>query len=301
MGVLTPLTYLQAVLMGLLQGVTELFPISSLGHSVLVPSLFGWHNLVAAQSQPRSFFLAFIVGLHVGTAAGLLVYYRATWFELARGLSDQLRRARERGPRVLWRLDEATTNSSYRLLALLVLASVPVGLVGLVFEKKLRVLFAKPLDAAIFLTLNGVILLLGEWLRRGQGRHARRRTLATMSPLGAVVIGASQILALFAGISRSGVSMVAGLLGRYSHEESAQFSFLLATPIILAAGVLKLPDLFGPLGHGVRSQTLVGALVAAVAAYVSVHFLVRYFTTKTLTPFGLYCLGVGAFCVAHFA
>ncbi|MDE3007943.1 MAG: undecaprenyl-diphosphate phosphatase [Acidobacteriota bacterium] len=298
---MSPLTYVQAVIMGLLQGVTELFPISSLGHSVLVPSLFGWHNLVAAQSQPRSFFLAFIVGLHVGTAAGLLVYYRATWFELARGLGDQLRRARERGPRALWRLDDATTNPEYRLLALLVLASVPVGLVGLVFEKKFRVLFAKPLDAAIFLTLNGVILLIGEWLRRGQGRHARRRTLATMRPLGAVVIGSSQILALFAGISRSGVSMVAGLLGRYSHEESARFSFLLATPIILAAGVLKLPDLFGPLGHGVRAQTLVGALFAAIAAYVSVRFLVRYFTTKTLTPFGLYCLGVGAFCVAHFA
>jgi len=300
-GVLSPLTYFQAVVMGLLQGVTELFPISSLGHSVLIPSLLGWHNLVGAQSQSTSFFLAFIVGLHVGTALGLLVYYRRTWIELFAGLVAQLRGARERGASSLWRLNAPGTNPRYRLLAMLVLASIPVGLVGVVFEKKLRVLFAKPLAAAVFLTINGLILLVGEQLRRGQGRHARHRHLATMSPLGAFAIGSSQILALFAGISRSGVSMVAGLLGRYDHEESARFSFLLATPVILAAGVLKLPDLMGSLGNGVRTQTLVGALFAAFAAYFSVRFLVRWFTTKTLTPFGLYCLGVGAFCIAHFA
>lgn len=287
--------------MGLLQGVTELFPISSLGHSVLVPSLFGWHNLVRAQSQSHSFFLAFIVGLHVGTALGLLAYYWRTWLDLLNGLTAQLRGVRERGVASLWHLNAPDTNDRYRLFALLVLASVPVGLVGVVFEKKFRVLFAKPLDAAIFLTINGLILLGGEQLRKGQGRHARHEQLATMSARSALLIGSSQILALFAGISRSGVSMVAGLLGRYSHEESARFSFLLATPIILAAGVLKLPDLFGPLGNGVRTQTLVGALCAALASYFSVRYLVRWFTTKTLTPFGLYCLGLGAFCVAHFA
>ncbi len=298
---LSPLTYLQAVIMGLLQGVTELFPISSLGHSVLVPSLLGWHNLVRAQSQSHSFFLAFIVGLHVGTALGLLVYYWRTWVELLGGLGRQLRVARERGVSSLWHLNAPGTNSRYRLLALLFVASIPVGLVGVLFEKKFRVLFAKPLAAAIFLTINGVILLVGEQLRKGQGRHARHERLATMSPRSALLIGSSQILALFAGISRSGVSMVAGLLGRYDHEESARFSFLLATPVILAAGVLKLPDLFGPLGQGVRTQTLVGALCAAVASFISVRYLVRWFATKTLTPFGIYCLAVGSFCVAHFA
>lgn len=287
--------------MGLLQGVTELFPISSLGHSVLVPSLFGWHNLVRAQSQSHSFFLAFIVGLHVGTALGLLAYYWRTWVGLFVGLGRQLRLARDCGTSSLWRLNAPETNDRYRLLALLVVASIPVGLVGVLFEKRFRVLFAKPLAAAIFLTINGVILLVGEQLRKGQGRHARHQRLATMSPRSALLIGSSQILALFAGISRSGVSMVAGLIGGYDHEESARFSFLLATPVILAAGVLKLPDLFGPLGNGVRTQTLVGALCAAAASFVSVRFLVRWFTTKSLAPFGFYCLAVGSFCVAHFA
>jgi undecaprenyl-diphosphatase len=299
--VLASLTYFQAIVMGLVQGVTELFPVSSLGHGVLLPGVLGWHNLVSSQSQSQSFFLVFLVGLHVGTALGLIVYYRATWFKLFKGLQRQLRVSREEGASSLWRLSNEQMDRDYRLLLLLVLGSIPVGIVGVVLEKPLRELFAKPLAAAIFLTLNGVILLVGERMRNNRGRHARYEKIDTLSGRNAFAIGAAQILALFAGISRSGVTMVAGLTRGLDHEDAANFSFLLATPVILLAGLYKLPSLMGHLGQGVRSQTLVGALCAGVAAYVAVRFLTRWFTTKTLNPFGIYCLVAGLACVVRFA
>jgi undecaprenyl-diphosphatase len=295
------LTYFQAVVMGLVQGVTELFPISSLGHGVLVPALFGWHNLVSSQSATQSFFLVFLVGLHVGTAVGLIVFYRRTWAALMRGLGRQLSATRTNGVSSLWQLRDPDMDPSYRLLLILAVGSVPVGIAGLFLEKTLRELFAKPLAAAIFLTVNGVILLVGEGLLRSRGRHVKHQNLDTMTIPGALAIGSSQILALFAGISRSGVTMVAGLLGRLDHEEAANFSFLLATPVILLAGLYKLPSLMGSLGDGVRLQTLVGALCAMVAAYLAVRFLTRWFATKTLRPFGIYCLVAGLLCVVRFA
>jgi len=295
------LSYLQAIVMGLVQGITELFPVSSLGHGVLIPALFGWHNLVSSQSVKQSFFLVFLVGLHVGTAVGLVVFYRRTWLTLFRGLFDQLHQARQSGVSSLWRLNAPSIDRHYRLLALLAIGSVPVGVVGVVLESKLRELFAKPLAAAIFLTVNGVILLVGEALRRGRGRHARLGRLDTMTASGALGVGSAQILALLAGISRSGVTMVAGLLNGLDHEESANFAFLLATPVILMAGLYKLPQLFGSLGDGVRLQTLVGAICAMVTAYLSVRVLTRWFKTRTLTPFAIYCLVAGALCVVRFA
>jgi len=192
-------------------------------------------------------------------------------------------------------------DKNYRLLFVLAIGSVPVGIAGVLLEHKLRVLFAKPLAAAIFLSVNGVILLLGERLLRSHGRHARFKKLDAMTPLSAFAIGSSQILALFAGISRSGVTMVSGLMDGLDHEESANFAFLLATPVILLAGLYKLPDLMGSLGDGVRLQTLVGALCAMGAAYVAVRFLTKWFTTKTLIPFGIYSLVVGLLCVIRFA
>ena len=287
--------------MGLTQGISELFPVSSLGHSVLLPALLGWHNLVNSQSASQSFFLAFIVGLHVGTALGLLVYYRRTWGALFRGLGRQLAAVPRAGVSSLWHLNELDTDPNYRLLFVLAVATVPVGLAGLVLERKLRVLFAKPLAAAIFLTINGVILLVGERLRRNNGKHVRFNKLERLSARGAFAIGCAQIFALLAWISRSGISMVAGLMDGLDHEESANFAFLLATPVILLAGVLKLPDLVGPLGDGVRYQTLVGALCAMVTALISVRFLTKWFTTKTLIPFGFYSLVVGLLCVIRFA
>jgi undecaprenyl-diphosphatase len=301
------ISYLQAIVIGLLQGVTELFPVSSLGHSVLVPALLGWDAVLRDQSAQESPYLAFLVGLHVATALALLVFFRAEWTRIVRGLARSLRRRQVETP------DE-------RLGWLLVVATIPAGIIGLAFEHTLRILFAKPLAAAVFLTVNGLILLAGEHLRRRPGRSPGRggpraddlapalgqmRTkparLASLTVPGALLIGSAQILAFFAGISRSGATMVAGLVWGLDHEDAARFSFLLATPIILAAGVYKLPDLLGPNGDGVRGQVLAGSAVAAVAAYLSVRFLTRWFTTRTLTPFAAYCLVVGLACIVRFA
>ena len=292
------ISYFQAVVIGLLQGVTELFPVSSLGHSVLIPALFGWHGLVAGQAADESFYLAFLVGLHVATALALVVYFRTEWVRIFAGLRRSLQRRR-------------IETAEERLGWLLVVGTVPVGLTGLLFEHSLRVVFAKPLAAAVFLTLNGVILLAGERLRRradnrvlvgaDQTRQVAQPTLDTLTFKESAIIGAAQIPALFAGISRSGTTMVGGLFRGLNHEDAVRFSFLLATPIILAAGVYKLPDLLGPLGNGIRGQILVGSLCAGIAAYAAVRYLVRYFTTKTLNPFGIYCLVAGTLAILRFA
>jgi undecaprenyl-diphosphatase len=288
------MSYIQAIVIGLLQGVTELFPISSLGHSVLIPALLGWNSLVKGQSADESFYLAFLVGLHVATAIALLIFFWKDWERIARGF---LRSVRHR------RVDD---DPDARFAWLLIIGTIPVGLFGLVFEHQLRTIFAKPLAAAIFLTINGVILLGGELVRRRTDAHAAsgkapRRRLTTFKPLDALLVGGSEILALFAGISRSGATMVAGLLRGLSHEDAARFSFMLATPVILAAGFYKLPDLLGSNGSGVRGQILVGSICAGVAAYFSVRFLIRYFETRNLTPFGIYCVVFGVFCIFRFA
>jgi undecaprenyl-diphosphatase len=297
------ISYFQAIVIGLLQGVTELFPVSSLGHSVLLPALLGWNQVVASQSARESFYLAFLVGLHVATALALLWFYRDQWARIIAALVRSLRTRR-------------IETADERLGWLLVVASIPAGLVGVAFEHALRVLFAKPLAAAVFLTCNGVVLLAGERLRRrapvastvaagtaatDSSAQGRARELSSLGFGDALLIGATQILAFFAGISRSGVTMVAGLARGLDHEDAARFAFLLATPIILAAGLYKLPDLLGPNGNGVRGQVLAGSVVAAFAAYLSVRFLTRYFQTRTLTPFAIYCLLVGAACIVRFA
>src|ERR1019366_1032987 len=287
--------------MGLVQGVTELFPVSSLGHGVLLPGILGWHNLVSSQSQAQSFFLVFLVGLHVGTAIGLVAFYRATWRKLIEGLVRQVKASREEGASSLWRLSSERMDRDYRMLYLLVLGSIPVGVVGVVLEKPLRELFARPLAAAIFLPINGVILLAGDRMRKKRGAPGRYEKIETLSGRNAFAIGSAQVLALFAGISRSGVTMVAGLTRGLDHEDAANFSFLLATPVILLAGLYKLPSLMGHLGQGVRAQTAVGAVCAGIAAYIAVRFLTRWFTTKTLKPFGIYCLVAGIAWVVRFA
>ncbi|HEY8081543.1 MAG TPA: undecaprenyl-diphosphate phosphatase [Acidimicrobiales bacterium] len=306
------LSYFHAIVMGVLQGVTELFPVSSLGHSVIIPALFGWTDLVNSHGGPlesasESFYLAFVVGLHVGTAVGLLVYYRRDWVRIIGAFFRTLRTRRAETP-------------DQRFAWLLIFATIPVGIIGLVFEHKLRVLFAKPLAASIFLTINGVILIGGEVVRRRTLEHGGRlgarkgrhvavsdaeaggfRHLDTLSYERGTVIGTTQILALFAGISRSGVTMVTGILNGLDHEDAARFSFMLATPVIFLAGLLKLPDLTGPLGDGVRTQTVVAAICAGVAAWFSVRFLVNWFKTKTLWPFGVYCVLAGVSCTIYFS
>ncbi len=290
-----PLTYLQAIVIGIIQGITELFPISSLGHSVLIPELLGWDKLVTGQSAGESFYLAFLVGLHVATALALVVFFWRDWVAIVRGFFTSIAKRRmETAPeRMAW---------------LLVLGTIPVGIVGLVFEHDLRTVFAKPTAAAIFLTINGLILLGGERLRRrAEVRDLARthehhvdvvdqdvaRDLSTLEMREGVLIGSSQILALFAGISRSGVTMVAGLLRGLDHEDAMKLSFMLATPVILAAGVYKLPDLAGSNGDHIRGQVLVGSIAAGIAAYLSVRFLERFFRTRTLMPFAIYSLVAG--------
>src|SRR2546421_6241084 len=296
------MTYLQAIVIGLLQGVTELFPISSLGHSVLLPGWLGWDSLVHGQSADESFYLAFLVGVHVATALALLVFFRQDWVRIIRGLFRSLRRRRIESP------DE-------RLAWLLIIATIPTGLTGLLLEHTFRTVFAKPLAAAVFLTINGLILLGGERVRRrAEVRELARaapthggpeveegRQLATLDFKEAGVIGVAQTFALFAGISRSGITMVAGLVRGLNHEDAARFSFLLATPLIFAAGVYKIPDLLGPLGNGVRAQALVGAVFSGVAAYLSTKFLLKFFETRSLLPFGIYCLVAGGLCILRFA
>jgi len=289
-----PLTFFRAIVLGLIQGVTELFPISSLGHTVLLPTLFGWHDLVKAQSQRNSFYLVFVVGLHCASALALLVFYWKDWVRIIGAFFRTLRTRK-------------IETSEERLAWLIIVATIPAGIVGVLLATPLQDLFSKPLAAAIFLTLNGFVLLGGERLRsRSQVRAlaARQgvtpeggRRLDTLAFPEAGVIGLGQVLALLAGFSRSGVTMVAGLLRGLDHEDAVKFAFLLATPVILAAGLYKLPELFGHLGNGIRGQVLAGSVVAAVASYGSARFLTRYFKTRTLTPFGIYCIAAGVFFI----
>jgi undecaprenyl-diphosphatase len=338
------MSYLQAIVIALVQGVTELFPVSSLGHSVIVPAWLGgsWNTLVtqsAQQSSESSFYLAFLVALHVSTALALLWFFRADWIRIISGFIRSVRRS----------IDDrqfSILGSDERLAWLIVIASIPVGLTGLLLEHTFRTLFAKPLAASIFLTINGLILLAGERYRRrtepaeaparpvpparmpiagGSPNldvqqamlHAKRRGPRSIEELNEAYasdvrisqipyrdggfIGLLQVFALLPGISRSGITMVGGLWRGLDHEDAARFAFLLATPPILAAGVLKLPSLFGHAGAHIHGQVAVGFVITGVTAYLSVRYLVRYFRTRTLTPFAIYCLVAGLASIVRFA
>jgi undecaprenyl-diphosphatase len=354
------MTYTEAMVVGLIQGVTELFPVSSLGHNVLIPALVGgsWARDLNV-AAPESPYLAFIVGLHVATAIALLIYFWRDWVRIIRGFFTSIR-------------DRDITTGDQKLAWMIIIATIPVGLAGLLFEHAFRVLFGKPILAAVFLIVNGVILFSGEKFRTrtsrqadeevaeerrqatappqvqrepaagvaavglaaageggtttvgpprrpGHGSHAAAkpdprelraaesaaavradRRLSKLDYVQALLIGAAQILALLAGISRDGVTMVAGMFRGLSREDSARFAFLLATPVILAAGALKVGDLIH-LGHGIYGPILVGSILSGVGAYVSVRYLVRYFQTRTLTPFAIYCVlfGVGSIIYLH--
>lgn len=340
------MSYLQAIVIALVQGFTELFPVSSLGHSVLVPAWIGgsWQTLVtqsASANSESSFYLAFIVGLHVATALALLWFFRADWIRIITGFVRSVRRS-------VGERSFSVRDTDERLAWMIVFATIPVGITGLALEHTFRTLLAKPLGAAIFLFINGLILLAGERLRRrvvergetigvevrarapiagasqeadsdsdpaGQ-LHAGQRGSRSVDELAeayasdvrisqmpyrdSVYVGFLQISALLAGISRSGVTMVGGLWRGLDHEDAARFAFLLATPVILAAGVLKLPTLFGSAGAHIHGQAAVGFVITGLAAYVSVRWLVRYFRTGTLTPFAIYCLVVGGASVIRF-
>jgi len=346
---MTHMTYPEALVVGFVQGITELFPVSSLGHNVLIPALVGgsWATDLNV-AAPESPYLAFIVGLHVATAIGLLCYFWRDWLRIIAGFLTSIR-------------DRDVRTTDQKLAWMLILATIPVGLAGVLFEHEFRVFFGKPVRAAIFLAINGLILFAGERFRTRQSRQAdaeieRQRAAAARAaaaaperervgsaasagqaqagteigvPAGAgarpggsgsasaasrhdeiqlgieaderltqrsfltaVLIGSAQILALLAGISRDGVTMVAGMFGGLSREDAARFAFLLATPVIFAAGVLKVPDLF-TYGKGDYGPIVAGSILSGIGAYLSVRFLVKYFRTRTLTPFAVYCVVVG--------
>ncbi|WP_405133021.1 undecaprenyl-diphosphate phosphatase [Nocardia sp. NBC_01388] len=310
------ITYLESIVVGALQGVSELFPVSSLGHSILMPAWVGgqWARDLdmSAKGSP---YLALLVAMHVATALALVIFFRRDWVRIIGGLWNVVRTRQINTPEA-------------RLGVLLVLATIPVGLAGLALEKVVRNYLGTPIPTSIFLALNGLVLLSAEMLRnRKEIREpvltptglttnlsmqdtvvlpvtdtdrASDARLSKLSVKDAMLIGSAQIAALFPGISRSGSTIVAGLFKDMRHEDSARFAFLLATPVILAAGVLKTPELFKPENHDILGPALAGSVVAGILAYISVKFLVKYFETKTLTPFAIYCLVVGVGSAAFF-
>jgi undecaprenyl-diphosphatase len=271
--------------LAVLQGVSELFPVSSLGHTVLIPALLRWR---VDRSDPT--FLAFVVVLHLGTALALVGFYLAEWRAIVSAFVASIVRGRFSGAR-----DE-------HLAWLLVAGTIPVGLLGVLFETAVQRLFAAPSIVAAFLIVNAFIMFLGERLRRAQhagGRGDRR--LEMLDWKDGVKVGFAQSLALLPGISRSGSSIVAGLLLDLNHEDAARYSFLLATPVILAASLLEIPRLLDPSVHLALIESILGGVIAGVTAYCSVAFLTRYFESNDLRPFGWYCLIIGAVCVVLFS
>lgn len=292
------LTYLQAIILGIVQGVTELFPVSSLGHAVLIVNLFGWNNLSRQETAGSSAFLNLLVMMHVATAIALIIFYRSQWVRIAKGFLRSIK------------TKDVATDSDAKLAWLLIAATVPAGLIGLVFEHKLRAAFATAFFAIVFIIINGIMLIKGDNLvtkseltrpRRRRGADGDELVAAKTSRVvsdhltfaRAGLIGVAQIGALFAGISRSGITMLAGLKSGLEHQDAARFSFLLATPIILAAGIYKLPSVLS--SSQPKGPVLVGSLLAGIGAYLSVRFLDKYFRGKSLRPFGWYCIGFGIF------
>jgi undecaprenyl-diphosphatase len=276
--------------LGLIQGIAEPFPISSLGHGVVAPQLFGWNI-----HQNDDYFLAFLVATHCATAIVLFFLFLDDWKRIFRGLGRSLRDREIR-----------EDDSDARLGWVLVVGTIPAGLLGLLLEHSLRSLFASAQAAAAFLVVNGILLLAFESLRRRPPRRGdylgdSDPRIARMSFKQALAIGTAQAAALIPGISRSGITMGGGLIAGLSNEDAARYAFLLATPIIGAAGVLKLPELMGSAGDGVRAQAVVGAIAAAFTTYLAVKFLLKFFETNRLTPFGIYCIAMGLFCTLVFA
>jgi len=299
---------LQVIIISILQGISELFPVSSLGHAVLAPKLLHWNI-----NQKSETWLAFLVALHLGTAAALLLYFREDWISVAKAFVRSVRTG------------QMSAGADERLAWMVVLGTVPAGFVGFLFQHPLRSLFASPYTAAGFLIVNGAIMYAGERLlrrqvadasekRRVQGggsrpvgiaaressgvlnsnwERARYRDITELSWRDAAIVGFAQVGALFPGISRSGITMVAGLAAGLNHEASARYTFLLATPIIGAAGALELPTLFAGGARSILMDAILGMVLAGIAAYLSVRYLMRYFETGRLTPFALYCAGAG--------
>lgn len=291
------LTYLQAVILGISQGVAELFPVSSLGHSILIADLFGWTNLVTTNGDGQVVFVNSLAMMHVATATALIIFYRTEWIRIGRGIMRSLH------------VKKISDDTDAKLGWLLLAATVPTGLVSILLGHKLKTLFDTSFFAIIFIICNGILLIKGDKLiTKAELARPRNRSKTTvnerttsktaraitnrLTPQRAMLIGVAQIGAFCAGISRSGAAMLVGLRSGLSHQDAARFSFLLATPLILGAGVYKLPSVISS-GAMLEGPIVVGSLLSGIGAYLSVRFLDNYFRNKSLRPFGIYCIAFG--------
>ena len=286
------LKIIQILTLALLQGVTELFPISSLGHTVIIPGLLGWGNLVLPDPHcgGKSCFLPIIVALHLGTSIALILYFWRDWLQMGRTFINSIKTG------------EVNKGTEEWVSWLIIIGCVPAGLIGVLLQNPLEKLFSSPLLAAAFLIVNGSVLFAGELLRRRsemrfsnlspKERESKFRPLSSLTWKEAVIVGAAQALALIPGFSRSGMTIVAGLGVNLTHEDAARYSFLLGTPIILAAALLEVPVLFGQ-PAGMLLLIFVGMVLSGIAAFLSTKFLLKYFETGRLDPFAYYCWGAG--------
>ena len=283
-------TYGQAVLIGFIQGITELFPISSLGHAILIPAWIGG-SFGEFISEENEAYLLITIAMHLASSVALFLVFRKRWIRLISGTVKAV-------------VSKNFQSTSFRVLSYIVIATIPVGILGLAFGDYFQSIFGKPQYSALFLALNGLLLIIAERLSRrdittelqDSDAEIDRRVNAKT----AVAIGFGQSLALFAGISRFGVTMSAGLLRKLNHSVASDFAFLLSLPVIVGASIIKLPELFTTNANELLGQILLGSVISFIATYISVTFLVRWFKTKTLYPFAIYCLVFGMFSFARF-
>lgn len=283
------LSYFQSIVTGILQGFSELFPISSLGHSVLVPAWIGgsWERFLSNETSGESPYLLMIIALHVASSLTLIWFFRERWIALIKAFFTSLTK-------------RSGFNPSERLIWKILLATIPVGVLGILFQDQVGDLFSDPFAVGAFLFLNGALLAGIEIFKK----YRIKRELPDSEEIGnrqALLIGVAQSAALFPGISRFGITMSAGLARGLSHSAASDFAFLIATPVIFGAGLLKLPKLFDPEISHIIGPVIVGAIVSAICTYISIAFLVKWFRTHTLYPFAIYCLIVGALSFWRFA
>ena len=284
-------TYGQAIITGFIQGITELFPVSSLGHAILIPAWIGG-SFKEFISEENKAYLLITIAMHLASSIALFLVFRKRWLNLIGGTFTSIRK-------------RSFQSKQFRVLSYILIATIPVGALGVIFGDYFQSIFGKPAYSAVFLTINGVLLIMAERLSKKYISHSSSDSDAEIdahiSAKSAVVIGFGQSLALFAGISRFGITMSAGLLRKLNHSVASDFAFLLSLPVIVGAAIVKLPELFTTDAKQLLGQILVGSVVSFIATYISVTFLVRWFKTKTLYPFAIYCLIFGIASFLRFA